>query len=234
MPSTAATWQQRRGIGLPGGQVVAADHYRKIVVDAGRDEMRAHEPRRLVRYHRERNPHRAQPREPVEHAGEEAGLGTETRGVVGLVAVERILDTPSWTASAAHAGGERQRAPDEIRHALADQRADNRLRERRIAELGEQRIDRGGELVDCVEQRAVEIESDRAYVEERPGVDPAAAPRVIALLPPIRSVSRVIAPKRVRRASSRSSRDSRACRRSPIRRRTCRRRLSRPPRCCRS
>ena len=84
-----------------------------------------------------------------------------------LVPAERVPDFAVVDGLGRYVGGERQRAADEIRHPLADQRADDLLRERRIAELVEERIHRRRELVHGVEQRAVEIERDRADVDDR-------------------------------------------------------------------
>ena len=75
--------------------------------------------------------------------------------------------------------------------------ADRVLGQRRVPELGEQRIDRRGEVVDRVEQRAVEVERD--------GVDGECARRGSA---PSASV------RRAPRACARWSRRSRRCRRS--------------------
>ncbi len=58
-----------------------------------------------------------------------------------------------------HAARERERAPHQVGHPLADQRADRVLRQRRVPQLREQRVDRRREVVDGVEQRAVEVEA---------------------------------------------------------------------------
>ena len=86
---------------------------------------------------------------------------------MGLKAAERILHFGVVDRFRRDAGRERQRPADEVRHALADQFADDLLLERRITELIEERIDRGRDLMDRVEQRAVEIERDRADVDGR-------------------------------------------------------------------
>ena len=64
-------------------------------------------------------------REPFDHAGKKARLVAEARRVVGLIAIERVLHLGCRRPLRDDAGGERQRAADEVRHPLADQRADD-------------------------------------------------------------------------------------------------------------
>ncbi len=138
--------------------------------------------------------------------GKQARLAAEARRVVRLVADQRVLHFAVVDRRGGDVGRERQRPADEIGHALADHRADDILRQRRVAELREQRVHRRREIVDRVEQRAVEVEGDGADVDaaERRAAS-LGAHRTAASSARIRAIVAVI----VRRAEDRRPRDER-------------------------
>jgi hypothetical protein len=157
--------EQRARVRLARWEVVAADNDREERLDPRLREMRPHEARRLVGDDGQRKTHRAHALEARHHAGERARLAAEAGGVMRLVTHERIAELALIDRRRRGLRGERERPAHEIGHALADERADGVLRQYRMPEFGEQPVYRRREIVDRVEQRAVEVERNGADVE---------------------------------------------------------------------